>query len=146
LIGRLDQISAFANQIFEARAKLVDFYALEDSVAERSEPAGARDLGRVTGHVRFENVSFSFPNAGRGVENVSFDVPAGHTVAIVGPTGAGKTTLVNLLQRVYDPHRGRILIDGVDTRTVTRRSLRHSIATVFQDAGLFNRTIGENIR
>ncbi len=146
LISRLDQISAFANQVFEARAKLVDFYALEDAVADRLEPDGARDLGRVTGYVRFENVGFSFHNAGRGVEDVSFEVGAGQTVAIVGPTGAGKTTLVNLLQRVYDPQQGRILIDGIDTRTVTRRSLRHSIATVFQDAGLFNRTIGDNIR
>lgn len=146
MIGRLDQISAFANQIFEARAKLVDFYALEDAVSERSEPAGARDLGRVTGHVHFDNVGFSFPNHGRGVEDVSFEVHAGQTVAIVGPTGAGKTTLVNLLQRVYDPQQGRILIDGIDTRIVTRRSLRHSIATVFQDSGLFNRTIGDNIR
>ena len=71
---------------------------------------------------------------------------AGETVAIVGPTGAGKTTLINLLQRVYDPSEGRILIDGIDTRTVSRRSLRQSIASVFQDAGLFNRTIEENIR
>ncbi|MGO4837160.1 ATP-binding cassette domain-containing protein, partial [Rhizobiaceae sp. 2RAB30] len=68
------------------------------------------------------------------------------TVAIVGPTGAGKTTLINLLQRVYDPHSGRILVDGMDTRTITRKSLRHSVATVFQDAGLFNRSIEENIR
>lgn len=65
----------------------------------------------------------------------------GQTVAIVGPTGAGKTTLINLLQRVQDPTEGRILIDGVDTRTVTRASLRRSVATVFQDAALFNRSI-----
>jgi ATP-binding cassette subfamily B protein len=77
---------------------------------------------------------------------VSFDVRAGQTVAIVGPTGAGKTTLINLLQRVHNPDSGRILVDGVDTRTVTRKSLRQSIATVFQDAGLFNRSIEENIR
>ena len=90
--------------------------------------------------------SFAFPNSGHGVSDISFEVKAGETVAIVGPTGAGKTTLINLLQRVYDPTQGRILIDGIDTRTVSRRSLRHSIATVFQDAGLFNRSIEENIR
>jgi len=100
----------------------------------------------VSGHVRFENVGFEFPNSGQGVDDVSFEVRAGQTVAIVGPTGSGKTTLINLLQRVHTPKRGRILIDGIDTRTVTRKSLRQSIATVFQDAGLFNRSIEENIR
>jgi ATP-binding cassette subfamily B protein len=146
LISRLDQVSAFANQIFEARAKLEDFYRLEDAAADHKEPAGLGELENVTGHVRFENVSFEFPNSGQGVSDVSFDVRAGQTVAIVGPTGAGKTTLINLLQRVHNPDSGRILVDGVDTRTVTRKSLRQSIATVFQDAGLFNRSIEENIR
>ena len=146
MISRLDQVSAFVNQIFEARAKLEDFYRLEDASSETIEPEGLVDLQQVKGNVRFENVSFSFGRSGQGVENVSFEVPAGKTIAIVGPTGAGKTTLINLLQRVYDPHEGRILIDGIDTRVCTRRSLRHSIATVFQDAGLFNRTIEENIR
>jgi ATP-binding cassette subfamily B protein len=146
LIARLDQMSAFANQISEARAKLEEFYRLEDSAAEAAEPDGLRDLGNVTGHVRFENVSFEFANSGQGVNDVSFEVHAGQTVAIVGPTGAGKTTLINLLQRVFAPSSGRILIDGIDTRTVTRKSLRHSIATVFQDAGLLNRSIEDNIR
>ncbi|RUV75332.1 MAG: glucan ABC transporter ATP-binding protein/ permease [Mesorhizobium sp.] len=146
LIARLDQMSAFANQISEARAKLEEFYRLEDSAADAAEPDGLRDLGNVTGHVRFENVSFEFANSGQGVNDVSFEVHAGQTVAIVGPTGAGKTTLINLLQRVFAPSNGRILIDGIDTRTVTRKSLRHSIATVFQDAGLLNRSIEDNIR
>ena len=146
LISRLDQISAFANQIFEARIKLEGFYQIEDESAERKEPAGLRELDRVTGNVRFENVDFAFPNSGQGVSDVSFEVKAGQTVAIVGPTGAGKTTLINLLQRVHTPQRGRILIDGIDVTTVTRKSLRQSIATVFQDAGLFNRSIEENIR
>jgi ATP-binding cassette, subfamily B, beta-glucan exporter len=146
LISRLDLVSAFANQIFDARAKLEDFYRLEDAAADRMEPAGLRELTNVTGHVRFENVSFEFPNSGQGVNDVSFEVHAGQTVAIVGPTGAGKTTLINLLQRVHSPASGRILVDGIDTRTVTKKSLRQSIATVFQDAGLFNRSIEENIR
>ncbi|MGX9178622.1 glucan ABC transporter ATP-binding protein/ permease [Mesorhizobium sp. BHbdii] len=146
LIARLDQMSAFANQISEARAKLEEFFRLEDSAADAAEPDGLRDLGNVTGHVRFENVSFEFANSGQGVNDVSFEVHAGQTVAVVGPTGAGKTTLINLLQRVFAPSSGRILIDGIDTRTVTRKSLRHSIATVFQDAGLLNRSIEDNIR
>jgi len=146
LISRLDQISNFVNQIFESRAKLEAFYRLEDSVAERREPAGLRELENVTGHIRFENVGFEFPNSGQGVRDVSFEIHAGQTVAIVGPTGAGKTTLINLLQRVHSPQEGRILIDGIDTATVTKRSLRQAIATVFQDAGLFNRSIEENIR
>jgi glucan exporter ATP-binding protein len=146
LISRLDQIAAFVNQVFEARAKLVDFYDLQDASVLRREPEGLRELSNVTGHVRFENVNFTFPNCGQGVRDISFEAKAGETIAIVGPTGAGKTTLINLLQRVYDPDEGRILIDGVDTRTVSRKSLRQSIASVFQDAGLFNRTIEENIR
>jgi glucan exporter ATP-binding protein len=146
LISRLDQITAFVNQVFEARAKLEDFYELEDSSALRREPEGLRDLSKVTGRVRFENVDFTFPNCGQGIHDISFEVQAGETIAIVGPTGAGKTTLINLLQRVYDPDEGRILIDGIDTRSVSRKSLRQSIASVFQDAGLFNRTIEENIR
>ncbi|WP_296743223.1 glucan export ABC transporter ATP-binding protein, partial [Mesorhizobium sp.] len=146
LIARLDQMSAFSTQISEARAKLEDFYRLEDSAADAAEPDGLRELTNVTGHVRFEDVSFEFANSGHGIEDVSFEVQAGQTVAIVGPTGAGKTTLINLLQRVFTPSKGRILIDGIDTRTVTRKSLRHSIATVFQDAGLLNRSIEDNIR
>jgi ATP-binding cassette subfamily B protein len=146
MISRLDQVSAFVNQIFEARAKLEDFYQIEDSAMDRVEPDNLRELRSATGHVRFEDVSFNFRNSGQGVENISFEVAAGQTVAIVGPTGAGKTTIINLLQRVYDPQQGRVLIDGIDTRTCTRKSLRHSIATVFQDSGLFNRSIEENIR
>ncbi|MDE1156713.1 MAG: glucan ABC transporter ATP-binding protein/ permease [Neorhizobium sp.] len=146
LIGRLDLLRQFATQIFEARAKLEDFFALEDSVEERNEPADARELGTVTGEVEFRDVSFGFANTSQGVHHVSFVARAGETVAIVGPTGAGKTTLINLLQRVYDPQEGKILIDGIDISTITRKSLRQSIATVFQDAGLLNRSISENIR
>lgn len=146
LIARLDQISSFANQIFDARVRLEDFFRMEDAAAEAREPEGLTDLGAVEGNVRFEDVTFTFPNGGHGLESVSFDVRAGQTVAIVGPTGAGKTTLINLLQRVHTPQQGCILIDGVDTRLVTRRSLRQSVATVFQDAGLLDRSIEDNIR
>ncbi|MGO1160357.1 glucan ABC transporter ATP-binding protein/ permease [Brucella pseudogrignonensis] len=146
MIGRLDQISAFINQTVTARAKLEEFFEMEDATADRQEPQDATDLENVKGDIVFDNVTFEFPNSGQGVYDVSFEVKPGQTVAIVGPTGAGKTTLINILQRVFDPAAGRILIDGTDTRTVSRRSLRHAIATVFQDAGLFNRSVEENIR
>ncbi|WP_027668545.1 glucan ABC transporter ATP-binding protein/ permease [Rhizobium leguminosarum] len=146
LIGRLDLMRQFATQIFEARSKLEEFYALEDSVREREEPAGNGEIKDVKGAIEFRDVSFGFGNSSQGLHNVSFSVKAGQTVAIVGPTGAGKTTLVNLLQRVYEPQGGKILVDGTDITKVTRKSLRRHIATVFQDAGLLNRSISDNIR
>lgn len=146
LIARLDLLRQFATQIFEARAKLEDFFVLEDSVDDRAEPASAGELRDTSGEVEFRDVSFGFANTKQGVHNISFTAKAGQTVAIVGPTGAGKTTLINLLQRVYDPQKGKILIDGIDISTITRKSLRQQIATVFQDAGLLNRSISDNIR
>lgn len=146
LIGRLDQMRQFATQIFEARSKLEDFFEFEDSVKEREEVANAGTLEKVRGDIEFRNVSFDFAGTTQGVRDISFKVQAGQTVAIVGPTGAGKTTLINLLQRVYEPQQGEILIDGTPIGSVTRRSLRASIATVFQDAGLLNRSIRDNIR
>jgi len=146
LIGRLDQMKQFVTQIFEARAKLEDFFKLEDSVKEREEPSDAADLGEVKGKVEFRNLSFDFANGSQGMKDVTFTAEAGQTIAIVGPTGAGKTTLVNLLQRVHEPKSGQILVDGVDIATVTRKSLRRSIATVFQDSGLLNRSISDNIK
>lgn len=146
MIGRLDQISAFINQTVSARAKLEEFFEMEDATADRYEPEDVLELKDVTGEIIFDNVTYEFPNSGQGVYDISFAVKPGQTIAIVGPTGAGKTTLINLLQRVHEPAAGRITIDGHDTRQVSRNSLRHSIATVFQDAGLFNRSIEENIR
>ena len=146
LIGRLDQLLNFTNQIFEARAKLEDFYKLEDAVRDREDNSGAAELKAVKGNVEFRDVSFDFAKTTQGIHHVSFTVEAGQTLAIVGPTGAGKTTLVNLLQRVHEPQEGQILIDGTDIATVTRQSLRRAIATVFQDSGLLDRSIAENIR
>ena len=146
LIGRLDLLLQFTNQIFEARAKLEDFYKLEDAVRDREDNTDAAELKNVKGNIEFRNVSFDFAKTTQGIHNVSFTVDAGQTLAIVGPTGAGKTTLVNLLQRVHEPQEGSILIDGTDIATVTRQSLRGAIATVFQDSGLLDRSIAENIR
>ncbi|NHT76178.1 glucan ABC transporter ATP-binding protein/ permease [Rhizobiaceae bacterium CRRU44] len=146
LIGRLDQMKNFVNQIFEARAKLEDFFNLEDSVRDREEPADAGELNHVRGDVEFRDLTYHFPGTLDGLHDINIKVKAGQTIAIVGPTGSGKTTLINMLQRVNEPASGKVLIDGVDVAKVTRKSLRASIATVFQDAGLLNRSISDNIR
>ncbi|KQR79258.1 cyclic beta-1,2-glucan ABC transporter [Rhizobium sp. Leaf384] len=146
LIGRLDQMKNFVNQIFEARAKLEDFFNLEDSVRDREEPADAGELNHVRGDVEFRDLTYHFPGTTDGLHDINIKVKAGQTIAIVGPTGSGKTTLINMLQRVNEPNSGKVLIDGVDVAKVTRKSLRASIATVFQDAGLLNRSISDNIR
>ncbi len=114
---------------------------------ERPEDdAGKRALGRASGRLEFEQVSFSYPGAGReALDGVSIRVQPGETVALVGPSGGGKTTFVNLIPRFYDPTAGRILIDGIDTREVTLASLRANIALVSQDVTLFNDSVGANI-
>lgn len=145
MIGQLDQISNFINLIGSNRARLDAFYEMMDSTIEAAEPTNLPSLTNVKGEICFDHVTYEFSNTGQGVYDICFDIKPGQTAAIVGPTGAGKTTLINLLQRIYDPAAGHITIDGVDTRTVNRESLRHAMATVFQDAGLFNRTIRENI-
>jgi ATP-binding cassette subfamily B protein len=98
-----------------------------------------------TGAVRFENVTFGYDAAKPVLHDVSFDVPGGSIVAIVGPTGAGKTTLVSLLARYYDPQRGRVLIDGVDVRDAALASLRTQVSFVFQETYLFSDTVTGNI-
>ena len=100
----------------------------------------------MAGNVRYEDVTFRFKNSEQGVFDINFDAAAGETVALVGPTGAGKTTTLALLQRLRSPDEGRISVDGHDIADVTLGSLRGNMAVVFQDAGLFNRSIAENIR
>jgi ABC-type transport system involved in Fe-S cluster assembly fused permease/ATPase subunit len=107
---------------------------------------GATPLIVASGHVRFDNVQFSYDPERPILKGLSFEVPAGKTVAIVGPSGAGKSTISRLLFRLYDVSSGRILIDGQDIRNVTQASLRESIGMVPQDTVLFNDTIRYNIR
>jgi ATP-binding cassette subfamily B protein len=103
-------------------------------------------LPDVKGHVRYEQLTFRFPDSTLGVFDLDFEAKPGRTVALVGHTGSGKTTTLALLQRLRDPQEGRITVDGHDIRDLKLTSLRGSMAVVFQDAGLFNRTIAENLR
>jgi ATP-binding cassette, subfamily B, beta-glucan exporter len=146
LITKLDLLSGFAVRIFQYAPTLRSFFELIDATEGVVEHPQAKPLKIAAGNVAYEHVTFRFRNSDQGVFDVSFVAPAGQTVALVGPTGAGKTTTLALLQRLRSPEQGRILIDGQDINAVTLNSLRHSIAVVFQDAGLFNRSIGENIR
>ena len=146
LIGKLDQLSGFVARMFMQAPTLKSFFDLIDTTVTIVERPDAKPLQNVVGHVRYENVTFRYGEGEQGVFNLDFEARPGETVALVGPTGSGKTTTLAMLQRLRDPEAGRILIDGQDIRDVTLNSLRHAIAVVFQDAGLFNRSIAENIR
>ncbi|MBX9588640.1 MAG: glucan ABC transporter ATP-binding protein/ permease [Hyphomonadaceae bacterium] len=146
MIGKLDLLSGFAVRIFQYAPTLRNFFDLLDATEGVREKPDAKPLEAVAGNVRYDDVTFRFRNSDQGVFNISFEAGAGKTVALVGPTGAGKTTTLALLQRLRSPDSGRITVDGHDISDVTLNSLRHNIAVVFQDAGLFNRSIAENIR
>jgi glucan exporter ATP-binding protein len=146
LIGKLDQLSGFVVRIWQQAPVLRTYFELLDAEGAVVDRPDARALGRVEGRVYFDDLSFRFPASEQGVFAVSFEARPGETIALVGPTGAGKTTTLALLQRMRQPDRGRILVDGHDIAGVTVNSLRSAIAVVFQDAGLFNRSIAENIR
>ena len=118
---------------------------LETDVEVRDEP-GARPIGEIRGEVRFEQVSFHYPDDPTPVlDGINLEVPAGQLIALVGETGAGKTTMVKLLARFHDPTAGRVCIDGLDLRSVTQASLRRQMGMVLQDPFLFNGTVRENI-
>jgi len=120
-------------------------FELLDEQEEVPDTANPVKLEHVAGHVVFDNVSFRYKAETPLIEHMHLDVEPGQTVAIVGPTGAGKTTLVNLLMRFYDIDEGSITIDGVDIRSMTRNSLRSLFGMVLQDTWLFAGTIRDNI-
>jgi len=146
LIGRLETAASFVSSLFFKLPALEDFFAILDARSSVPEKDNARTLWAPRGEVRFEDVSFEYPNGGGQVlSNVSFDARPGTSVALVGHTGAGKSTAMSLLQRLWDPTSGRVTIDGQDLRDVTLDSLRSNIGMVFQESLLFNRTIRENL-
>lgn len=129
--------------------QLVSFWlALEmlDEEPDIIESAGAIALPSARGQVSFEGVDFSYPNRTRILTNITCDIPAGSTVGVVGPTGAGKSTFAALVSRLYDPEKGRVLIDGFDLRDLTLDSVRGNVAVVLQEPLLFLGTIADNIR
>ena len=139
------QAASIANVLQSAVASAERVFELLDEAEMAADPADAPALGEVEGKVAFDDVSFRYLPDKPLIEHLSLTAQPGATVAIVGPTGAGKTTLVNLLMRFYEIDAGRITIDGVDTRSVRREDVRREFGMVLQDTWLFHGTIRDNI-
>jgi ABC-type multidrug transport system fused ATPase/permease subunit len=141
----VQQLSQLYNTFLAAVAALDNIMNVMDEEPEVRDKPGARDLDQINGDVRFENVRFGYGNGPEVLHGIDLDIPAGTTVALVGHTGAGKSTIAKLLARFYDPREGRLTIDGVDLRDVTQASLRRQLGVVPQEGFLFAGTVRDNI-
>ncbi len=141
----IKDLSAFFAQLQSAMAASEKIFAVLDTQPEIKDD-GILKLPPIQGEVRFDNVSFGYEEAQEVLHNIDFDVTKGQKVALVGHTGAGKTSIINLLSRFYEPQEGRILIDGHDISKVTIESLRSQMGIVLQESFLFSGTVMENIR
>jgi ATP-binding cassette, subfamily B, bacterial len=141
----IQQLSQLYNTFLSATAALDKIMDVMDEPPEVVDRPGARELPQVEGRVHFDDVRFGYGDGPEVLHGLKLDVPAGTTVALVGHTGAGKSTIAKLLARFYDPREGRIAIDGIDIRDVTQRSLRKQLGVVPQEGFLFAGTVTENI-
>jgi ATP-binding cassette, subfamily B, beta-glucan exporter len=146
LIGKLEQVVSFINNVFMEAPRLIEFFNVMDAVPAVRDRPEAMDVGRLSGLVEFHDVSFSYDGKRPAVEDLSFVALPGQTIALVGPTGAGKSTAIALLHRAFDPQSGFIKIDGMDVRALKLSALRRNIGVVFQEALLFDRSIADNLR
>jgi glucan exporter ATP-binding protein len=146
LIGKLEQVVSFINNVFMEAPRLIEFFNVMDAVPAVRDRPEAMDVGRLSGLVDFHDVSFSYDGKRPAVADLSFTALPGQTIALVGPTGAGKSTAIALLHRAFDPQSGFIKIDGMDVRALKLSALRRNIGVVFQEALLFDRSIADNLR
>jgi len=143
--GPINESANIMSELQSAIAAAERVFRLMDELAEKADEEAAHVLDDVYGDVQLKNVDFSYVPERPLIKNLNLDAKRGQTIAIVGPTGAGKTTIINLLMRFYDINSGEIRVDGYETQSITRDSLRKSFAMVLQDTWLFHGTIYENI-
>ena len=143
--GPINEAANIFSELQSALAAAERVFRLMDEETESADAPGAGELVRVRGDVRLQHVNFGYEPGRMILRNLSLEAHPGRLIAIVGPTGAGKTTLINLLMRFYDPQSGEILVDGQNALSYTRSSLRRSYAMVLQDTWLFHGTIYENL-
>jgi ATP-binding cassette subfamily B protein len=146
LVTRLEQAVAFAHRLYLDVPRLREFFEVMDTVPSVRDAPDAIDPGRVRGLIEFKDVSFSYDGKRAAVADLNFSVLPGEVIALVGSTGAGKSTALALLHRVFDPQSGSVKIDGMDVRALKLAALRRNIGVVFQEVLLFNRTVAENLR
>jgi ATP-binding cassette, subfamily B, beta-glucan exporter len=146
VIHRLESIVGFANRILMEAPKLAEFFDVMDTAPSVRDRPTAADPGRMQGRVGFRDVSFSYDGKKPAVADLDFEAEPGKTIALVGATGAGKSTAMALLHRAFDPQSGCIEIDGKDIRNVKLAALRRNIGVVFQETLLLNRSIADNLR
>ena len=146
LIIRLEQVVGFSNRVLMDAPRLREFFTVLDTEPAVRDRPNAIDPGRMSGLIEFNDVSFSYDGKRPAVVDLSFTALPGETIALVGTTGAGKSTALALLHRAFDPQSGAIKIDGMDIRAIKLSALRHNIGVVYQEALLFNRSIAENLR
>jgi len=146
IIARLEHSVSFLNTVVSEAPSLREFFQVWDTVPSIRDEPNAIDPGRLRGEVEFRHVSFSYDGKRLAVEDLNFKAMPGETVALVGATGAGKSTAIALLHRAFDPQAGHIEIDGTDIRKFRLSALRRNIGVVFQETLLFNRSIAENLQ
>ena len=143
--GPINEIANVTNEIYSALSAAERVFKLLDETEEVKDKAGAKELSDIKGNVELQHVAFGYDEGRTIIHDLSFKADAGKLIAIVGPTGAGKTTIINLLMRFYDVDKGCVCVDGPDIRDYTRKSLRKAYAMVLQDTWVFNGTIFDNI-